>query len=581
MTLPPNDALDEESLSRAYYDIAHLLESSEDAEARVIRVLVRLRALVPYERCAVLEVLPGRAPHLTTLPGTAPAERAWLLTRTTALLGRLSEQPEPPSTLPSEPVLHIAVPLVSMDAVAGVLLVEDAGGAYAERHVRRLSVVAAKLAAYFCLLRASVLAAERMRQLADARQVAETANQAKDEFLALVSHELRTPLNTIIVSADALRSSATAGADRLRAFDAIVRSVRAEVRLIDDLLDLSCIANATLRLDLRTLEPASLIQGALRALRPRAEQKSIRLEAKLDESVTPLVGDPRRLSQVVANLVANAIKFTPVGGKVEVHLERAGTSARIRVIDTGSGIRPEILPNLFERFRIADSSSTRPHGGLGVGLALVKDLVELHGGRVRAESPGEMQGATFTVDLPLPEVPTMLTTPLATPERRRGPDRRTPRIPFSAQGPEDDRTLAGIRVLLVDDDRDICEVLQFVLEDQGAVVSIAASAVDALLAIERSMPDVLLSDLAMPGQTGYDLMRKIVARKGKSAPPAAALSAYARGQDLREALASGFQMLLSKPIDTAALINAVRDLALSKPMPGNDILQVSRKSGQA
>jgi signal transduction histidine kinase/ActR/RegA family two-component response regulator len=565
MTLAPNDEVDEESPSRAYYDIAQLLESGDDTEARVVRALERLRALVPYERCAVLDTVPGRAQRLITLPGTPPAERAWLLTRTTTLLGQLLAQAAPP---PSDAGLHIAVPLVGLDEVVGVLFVEDPGGAYTERHVRRLSVVAAKFAAYFALLRASALDVERMQQLAEARQLAEAANRAKDEFLALVSHELRTPLNTILVSADALRSSAQ-GVDRMRAFDAIVRNVRAEVRLIDDLLDLSCIANATLRLELRPLEPASLIQSALRALRPRAEQKSIRLEAVLDESVTPLVADPRRLSQVVANLVANAVKFTPVGGRVEVHLERVGAVARIRVTDTGSGIRPEILPNLFERFRTADSSSTRPHGGLGVGLALVRDLVELHGGNVRAESPGEMQGATFTVDLPLPEVPVSLDLPYSKPERRRGPDRRTPRVPFTAQGPEDERVLAGISVLLVDDDKDICEVLQFVLEDQGAVVSVAASATEALSALERATPHVLLSDLAMPGETGYDLMRKIVASKGKSAPPAAALSAYARGQDLREALASGFQMLLTKPIDTALLITAVRDLALTRPAPGH------------
>jgi CheY-like chemotaxis protein len=279
----------------------------------------------------------------------------------------------------------------------------------------------------------------------------------------------------------------------------------------------------------------------------------------------------------VASLVANAVKFTPAGGRVEVHLERAGSLARIRVIDTGSGIRPEILPNLFERFRTADASSTRSHGGLGVGLALVRDLVELHGGHVRAESPGEMQGATFTVDLPLPEAPTLPAVPYSKPERRRGPDRRTPRVPFTAQGPEDDRALTGIRVLLVDDDHDICEVLQFVLEDQGAVVSVAASAAEALSALERATPHVLLSDLAMPGETGYDLMRKVVARKGKSAPPAAALSAYARGQDLREALASGFQMLLTKPIDTALLIDAVRELALSRSTPGNDAGPMGRE----
>jgi signal transduction histidine kinase/ActR/RegA family two-component response regulator len=555
------DAPTEESLSAAYYDIAQLLESAEDSEARVMRVLDRLRSLVPYALCAVLEALPGRELRLITPLGMHAEQRSRLLARTTALLGRLVAGHEQTLEAASAADPHIAVPLVGFDEVVGVLFVADAGNVYAERHVRRLSVVAAKLAAYFSMLNSAASEAERMRQLEQAREQAETANRAKDEFLALVSHELRTPLNTILVWADALRSNDTPDVERMRAFEAIVRSVGIEVRLIDDLLDLSCIANATLRLNLHAVEPATLIQSALRTLQPRAEQKSIQLEAKLDESVAPLIADPRRLSQIVAGLVANAIKFTPAGGRVEVRLERAGLLARIQVIDSGSGIRPEVLPNLFERFGAADSSSTRAHGGLGVGLALVKDLVVLHGGQVRAESPGELQGATFTVDLPLAEA---VGGEAAAPDRRRRSERRrAPRVPPAPPAPGEG-ALTGIRVLLVDDDEDIGEVLQFVLESQGAVVSLAGSAAEALAALEGSMPNVLLSDIAMPGETGYDLMRKIVAHKGGDAPPAAALSAYARGQDLREALASGFQMLLTKPIDPVALISAVKALAVTK-----------------
>jgi len=580
MTEPSHGLEDEDSLSSAFYDIAQVLESAEESEARVIRVLKRLRSLVPYESCAVLAALPGREPRLITPPEMLPAERDRLLVLTTGLLERLIVENEQPAEALAMPGPHIAVPLVGMDEVVGVLFVE--GAAYAEAHVRRLSVVAAKLAAYFSLLGAAALEAERTRQLDHARQLAETANRAKDEFLALVSHELRTPLNTILVWADALRSSDTRDSERLRGFEAIVRSVRAEVSLIDDLLDLSCIANATLRLDLRAVNPAKLIQAALKVLRPRAEQKSIRLEANLDESVTPLIADPQRLSQVIANLVANAIKFTPAGGSVVVRLERAGALARIQVIDSGSGIRAEALPNLFERFRTADGSSTRAHGGLGVGLALVKDLVELHGGQVRAESAGAMQGATFTVDLPLTESAAVRPGAAALPERRRRPERRRARgVSVPARPDPDEPVLAGVRVLLVDDDKDICEVLQFVLEGQGALVSVAASAVEALAMLEGSMPNVLLSDIAMPGETGYDLMRKIVARKGALAPPAAALSAYARGQDLREALASGFQMLLTKPIEPEALINAVRDLALPRAVRGTDPAPAPLEGGRS
>jgi signal transduction histidine kinase/CheY-like chemotaxis protein len=531
------------SHSRAFYDIAQLLESAEHPETRVIQVLERLRSLVPYEHCAVLEAQPGSARRLFTVPGTPPAEREELTATITALLSRLAEEHGKSEGAPSPARgTHLAVPLVGLDEVMGVLFVRSAEVAYEEQHVRALSVVAAELAAYFSMLHTRELEAERMRQLDEARHAAEAANRAKDEFLALVSHELRTPLHTILTWADALRSDETGQGDRTRAFAAIERSVRAQAKLIEDLLDLSGVATASLRLDLQAVEPAALIKAAILALRPRAERKSIRVQAVLDESVTPLIADAHRLSQVVANLVANAIKFTPRGGHVEVHLERAGVLARIRVTDSGAGIGPEVLPHLFEPFYQADCSSTRAHGGLGVGLALVKDLVELHGGHVHAESPGREKGATFTVDLPL----------------------------VAAARPAD--ALAGIHVLIVDDDKDICEVLQFVLEGQGAVIAIAGSAAEALEAIERSMPDVLLSDIAMPGGSGYDLMRDIVARDGAAAPPAAALSAYAPGQDIQRALAAGFRMQLTKPVDSAALISAVAALAgrpaLPKPSPG-------------
>jgi signal transduction histidine kinase/ActR/RegA family two-component response regulator len=537
MTKPGRASVHREPLSCAFYDIAQVLESAEDSEARVIRVLKRLRSLVPYERCAVFQVLPGREPSLITLPETPQAERAELTTTITALLGQLFDEHGKANEAPSRPGVHLAVPLLALDELVGVLFVQGADGWYDERHVRRLSVVAAKLGAYFSMLRASALEAERTRQLDEARRAAETANRTKDEFLAVVSHELRTPLNTIVAWADALRSKETSEADRTRAFEAIERCVRAQAKLIEDLLDLSCVANATLRLDLRAVEPTKVIKGAIQALQTRAEQKSIRIEAVLDESVTSLVADPQRLSQIVAQLIANAIKFTPQGGRVEVRLERTGGLARIQVSDSGSGIGSQVLPKLFERFRQADSSSVRSHGGLGVGLALVKDLVELHGGHVRAESPGEKQGATFTVELPLAQ---------------------------AAEAPAQHGALAGIRVLLVDDDRDIREVLQFVLEGQGALVTVAASAAEALEELERSMPNVLLSDIAMPGETGCDLMRKIVACQGKDAPPAAALSAYAPGQGLAEALASGFRMLLAKPVDPEKLIAAVSALAKTR-----------------
>jgi len=532
-----------EALSRVHYDIAQLLESADDSEMRVIQVLELMRALVPHDQCAVLEVLPGREPRLVAAAGT-PAEALGELTSTTnALFRRLVGDDVASAEAPPTSGMHLAVPLVGLGEVLGLLFVRATASPYEERHVRSLSVVAAKIAAYLSLLQGIVREAARTEELAEARLAAEAANRAKDEFLALVSHELRTPLSSILAWADALRSNDIPEAARNRAVDAIERSVRIQTKLIADLLDLSCISVASLRLDLRAVEPAALIKDAIRTVQPQAAKKAIRLEVSLDESVTPIVADPRRLNQIVLNLVTNAIKFTPEGGRVEVQLERAGAQARLRVADSGAGIPPDVLPKLFQPFTSADTTTTRTQRGLGVGLALVKDLVELHGGSVRAESPGgALKGTVVTVELPLAEA-------------SRG-------VPAKGSEARGERSLAGIRVLIVDDDRDIGEVLQVVLENHGAVVTAVTSAAEALSALEGSMPDVLLSDIAMPGASGYDLMREIVARKGAEAPPAAALSAYLPAHDVDEARASGFRLMLAKPVDPDALINAVATLAV-------------------
>jgi CheY-like chemotaxis protein/two-component sensor histidine kinase len=338
----------------------------------------------------------------------------------------------------------------------------------------------------------------------------------------------------------------TSEVDRARAFEAIERSIREQARLVDDILDLSCVRAATLRLDLRTVEPATVIEAAIERLRLRSDLKSIRVEAALDRSAMPLIADPNRLAQVVASLLANAIKFTPAGGRVQVRLERAGAFARIQVIDSGHGIGREFLPRVFERFRQADSSSTRAYGGLGIGLALVKSLVELQGGRVSAESAGDDKGATFTIDLPLAGSPPETAAPPEAPAAETWGKRRA---------------LAGIRVLIVDDDADLRDMLQSLLERHGACVTAAGSAAEALGALESSMPDVLLSDVAMPGASGYDLMRKVAARPGGCVLPAAALSAFSREQDRQQALAAGFRMHLAKPIAPDALVAAVAGLA--------------------
>jgi len=533
-----------ERFSRTLSDIAQVFESAEGSAQRVLHVLELLRELVPYEQCALLEAGRDREQRLVLVPPAPPDERDLLTERLMKLFGLFTEEHTRASQAPMRPSgAHLAVPLLGLDEVIGVFFVRRAKGAYGEGHLHALSVIGAKLAAYLTLLHARHEAAERTRQLEEARRAAEAANRAKDEFLALVSHELKTPLTSTLNWAHVLRSESAGRAERARAVEAIERNVRAQAKLIDDLLDLSCVATAELRLDLRAVDPAKLIKSAIEGLRPQAERRSIRLDAALDRSVKLFAADPDRLEQVVAALLANAIKFTPNGGHIEVHLERAGRDARIQVIDSGKGISREFLPHVFERFRQAESSSTSSSGGLGIGLAIVKHLVELHGGLVRAESPGEAKGTTFTVELPLGEETSVRSEAIETGER-------------SEPG-----ALAGIRILIVDDDRDMCDALQYLLESYGAEVRTATSAAEALAELERSRPDVLLSDIAMPGESGYDLMRKLAAREGSEAPPAAALSSFAKETDREQAVAAGFRTLLAKPIEPDALVAVVAALA--------------------
>ena len=533
-------------LSRTLYDMAQVLESAEGADERVLHVIALLQSLLPHDQCALLEVQPGREPRLVVVPEATRDERALLTETLMSLFGQLLEDHErAPAAAPKPAGAHLAVPLVGLDQVIGVLLIRGEEGAYEARHLRTLSVVGAKLAAYFMMLRARADEAERTRQLEEAGATAEAANRAKDEFLALVAHELKAPLTSTLTWVHVMRSQGLGEAERARAVEAIERNLRAQAKLVDDLLDLSCMAAAEVRLDLRAVEPARLIKAAVEGLRPQAAQRSIRLKAALDRSLKLLV-DPDRLDHVVEILVANAIKSTPNGGHVEVHLERAGAHARIQVTDSGRGISPEFLPHLFERFQSEEGSNTPTDGRGALGLAIVKHLVERHGGRVRAESPGTEKGATFTIELPLAGA--------ASGVRAR---------PGAPDAPErgQERALTGIRVLIVDDDAEIRDALKFLLERYGAEVAAAGSAAEALAALERSMPDVLLSDVALPGESGYELMRKVAAREGGRALPAAVLSGFSREQDRERALAAGFRMHLEKPIEPEALIEAVARLA--------------------
>jgi signal transduction histidine kinase len=415
---------------------------------------------------------------------------------------------------------------------------------YTEDHLRVLSVVAAKLAAYITTLRTHAELAQLAAERDEARRAAESANRAKDDFLALVSNELKTPLSAMLAWAQRARAATGDVVGRALALDELERNVETQARLVDDILDLACIASAELRLDLRVIEPAALIQATVERLRREAERKSIRLEANLDPAAAPLLLDPDRIGQVIAILIGNAIRFTPAGGHVEVRLAAASGPARIEVSDSGTGISREALPRIFDRFQPA-AAGTRGDRGLGVGLALAKQLVGLHGGRVRAESDGCGRGARFTVELP------------RIAELRALPGHR------SAGDCAADRVLGGVHILLVDHDLGLRESFQSALESQGAEVTAVASAAEALAALERARWDVLLlGDFELRGEGAYDLMREVTAR---ACPlPVASISAW-RLEDRERQRSAGFRLHLTKPLEMEALIDAVADLVGQMP----------------
>jgi signal transduction histidine kinase/ActR/RegA family two-component response regulator len=392
---------------------------------------------------------------------------------------------------------------------------------------------------------------QRDAALERARDTAETANRAKDEFLAVVSHELRTPLTPILAWARMLRGGKLDAAGERRAVEIIERNARSQAQLIEDLLDVSRIITGKLRLDVHPVELPQLVEAAIDSVRPTAEVKGVRLGTVIDPHAGLVAGDPERLKQVVWNLLSNAIKFTPRGGRVQTILRRVNSHLEIAVSDTGQGIAAEFLPYVFDRFRQADASSTRAHGGLGLGLAIVRHLVELHGGRVRAESAGIGQGATFIVELPL--------SPLAPPTA----ERRHPAIDGTTASGAHAPNIAGLRVLAVDDDDDTLETLRTLLQQHGAEVRTAASSESGLEVFERWRPDLIISDIGMPGEDGYHFIRRIRARPAGQGGrvPALALTAYARIDDRLQVLSAGFQMHVPKPIEPAELIAVVASLA--------------------
>jgi PAS domain S-box-containing protein len=382
-----------------------------------------------------------------------------------------------------------------------------------------------------------------------AREEAETANRLKDEFLATVSHEIRTPLNAMLGWSNMLRSGRLDAAGAERAIEIIERNARSQAQLIEDLLDVSRIITGRLRLEVRAVDLAAVIDGAVESIRPAAAAREIELVVTLDRAIATLYGDANRLQQVVWNLLSNAVKFTPRGGRVEVRLEAVDGSAKVTVRDTGQGISPDFLPHVFDRFRQANASSTRSHAGLGLGLSIVRHLVELHGGTVKADSDGVGQGATFTVMLP------------RTVQRLR-PVEAISRRDHAA--PADPGALAGLKIMVVEDELDTREVLAAVLQTHGAEVRCCASAAQAIQDFAHETPDVLVSDIAMPDEDGVSLIRKVRDHETRTARPfvpALALTAYARIEDRARILAAGYQMLITKPVEPAELVTALSDLA--------------------
>ena len=386
-----------------------------------------------------------------------------------------------------------------------------------------------------------------------ARNAAERMSEMKGDFLATLSHELRTPLNAIVGWAQILRTRPSNAEQLAKGLETIERNARVQAQLIEDLLDMSRITSGKLRLNIQRLHPASVVEAAIETVRTAADAKGIRLEQFIDPAAGPISGDPGRLQQVMWNLLSNAIKFTPRGGKVQILLQRVNSHVELSVADTGCGVKAEFMPHLFERFRQGDNPTTRHHGGLGLGLSIVKSLVELHGGSVTATSAGENQGTTVTVVLPL----TVVYQP--DDDERAHPTSSLPPEPTDFVSME----LNDLTVLVVDDQPDARELILRVLEDCSARVITAASAEEAVPLVESRRPDVLITDIGMPGADGYELLRRVrdlgASRGGRV--PAIALTAFARSEDRTRALRAGFMVHVSKPVDPSELVATVAAVA--------------------
>jgi PAS domain S-box-containing protein len=456
----------------------------------------------------------------------------------------------------------LAVPVVSRSAemIGGLFFGHSDPGIFSERTERLIAGVAAQAAVAIDnarLYEAAQTAAEERERLLEserlARAEAERMSEMKDDFLATVSHELRSPLSAILGWSHVLKRSAGNEADLKKGLDTIERNARAQTQLIEDLLDMSRITSGKVRLDMQPVEPASFIEAAVETIKPAAAAKGINLEVVLDPAGGTISGDPNRLQQVIGNLLSNAVKFTPKEGKIRVLLQQMNSDVEISVVDTGIGIQSDFIDHVFERFRQADASTTRRHGGLGLGLAIVRHLTELHGGTVHATSPGEGLGSTFTVRLPVTMLP--------------GGKYSDAQLPTDAPNPLPNYfkslDLSGIRVLVVDDDPDVRELIRRVLSDCEAEVLTAGTVADALWIVERERPHVLVSDIGMPDADGFELLKRVrtLGHGAGGKIPAIALTAFVRSGDRTRALRAGFLAHIPKPVEPSELVATVASVA--------------------
>jgi len=489
------------------------------------------------------------------LPGEALSDQGVLRSDDILFDARFQSLPSAHPPLRS----YLAVPVVahSGEALGTMFFGHPEPGIFSERTERIVRGIAAQAAVAIDnarLYEAAQRAAEERKVLLEnervARAEAERVSNMKDEFLATLSHELRTPLSAILGWAQVLRRGSRDQNDLQRGLQTIERNARSQAQLIEDLLDMSRITSGKVLLDMQTVAPAGFIDAAVETVRPAADAKNIRIEKHYTLDGGMVAGDPARLQQVVWNLLSNAIKFTPRDGRVDIDLSRNDSSILITVRDNGAGIKPEFITHVFERFRQGDASMTRRHGGLGLGLAIVKQLIEQHGGTVRAESAGEGQGASFTIELPLAKQQ----APTSRSAARAAMILPTPSTPEMTV-----LDLSGVDALVVDDDRDARELIKRILNDCGATVRIAASARDAIALFTEAPPQLLISDLGMPEVDGFELLdwvRRLPRAQG-SQVPAIALTAFARSEDRLRALESGFSAHISKPVEPSELIATV------------------------